>query len=208
MVVGGDYLDALTTTYLQNSTNNNTVLEASNSDAGTGVRGQSYFGYGVEGVATRGSGVHGVTYSYSAATYGVDGIRSDVPGSVFGGAGVRGVNEKGDGVVGQGSSTATGVVGDGKFGVLGRSSDNAGFGLWGQHFGTGPAVFGHGVNGYGGMFEGARAQLKLNPMATAGKPTTGAHQKGEIYMDSKGALFVCTANGTPGTWRKVTTKLV
>jgi len=29
-----------------------------------------------------------------------------------------------------------------------------------------------------------------------------------VLMDSRGSLFICTANGTPGTWRKVTTKLV
>jgi hypothetical protein len=40
---------------------------------------------------------------------------------------------------------------------------------------------------------------------TAGKPTTGAHLKGEISMDSAATLWVCTVAGTPGTWRKVAT---
>ena len=34
---------------------------------------------------------------------------------------------------------------------------------------------------------------------TAGKPTTGAHARGEISMDSKANLYVCTHAGTPGT---------
>ncbi|MDP9410200.1 MAG: hypothetical protein M3P70_06790 [Actinomycetota bacterium] len=58
--------------------------------------------------------------------------------------------------------------------------------------------------------EGGKAQLKLKPAASAGKPTTGTHTKGEIYMDSTEALFVCTAGDgtTVGTWKKVAMKLV
>jgi hypothetical protein len=50
----------------------------------------------------------------------------------------------------------------------------------------------------------------LKPGASLGKPTTGTHQKGEIYMDRAGALFVCAAGDgtTVGTWRKVNTTLV
>ncbi|MFN2466142.1 MAG: beta strand repeat-containing protein [Candidatus Dormibacteria bacterium] len=36
--------------------------------------------------------------------------------------------------------------------------------------------------------------------ASTGAPTTGAHVKGELYVDSAGALWICTAAGTPGTW--------
>lgn len=60
---------------------------------------------------------------------------------------------------------------------------------------------------YGGKFSGSRAQLRLVPAGSAGSPG-GAHAKGEIYMDSAGALFVCTRGGTPGTWRKVSTTAV
>ena len=49
--------------------------------------------------------------------------------------------------------------------------------------------------------------MKLVPGDTAGRPS-GAHTKGEIYMDKAGALFVCTKGGTPGTWRKVSTSAV
>jgi hypothetical protein len=53
----------------------------------------------------------------------------------------------------------------------------------------------------------AKAQLRLIPDLNAGKPT-GAHRKGEIYMDSAAKLFVCTKDGTPGTWRRINTTLV
>ena len=58
---------------------------------------------------------------------------------------------------------------------------------------------------YGGKFDGSRAQLLLVPKSGTGRPTTGVHTKGEIYLDSAASVFVCTKTGTPGTWRKVTT---
>ena len=64
----------------------------------------------------------------------------------FGGAGVKGVNAKGNGVVGESQGGGTGVVGDGTYGVLGRSSTAGGIGVWGQHFGIGPALVGHNVS--------------------------------------------------------------
>jgi hypothetical protein len=45
------------------------------------------------------------------------------------------------------------------------------------------------------------------PKGSAGKPTSGAHTKGEVYMDSAGTLFVCTANGTPALGRGSTRPL-
>ena len=47
--------------------------------------------------------------------------------------------------------------------------------------------------------------MKPTPKGTAGRPTGGSHVIGEVYVDSKASLFVCTKSGTPGTWRKVTT---
>jgi hypothetical protein len=67
-----------------------------------------------------------------------------------------------------------------------------------------------GGSGYGGQFSidgGQAAQLRLHPGTRAGAPnaTTNAHKKGELYMDSEGALFVCTNDGTPGSWKRFTT---
>jgi hypothetical protein len=91
------------------------------------------------------------------------------------------------------------VVGDsdGGMGVQGRSSGGTTGAVAGEHFGS----------GYGGQFKGGKAQLRLVPGSTEGRPG-GAHSKGEIYMGSKGALFVCVRGGTPGTWRKVNTTAV
>lgn len=75
------------------------------------------------------------------------------------------------------------------------------------NYSSGPGVESDSRYGYGGQFRGGKAQLRLVPASTRGKPT-GAHSKGEIYMDSTGALFVCVIDGTPGTWRKVRTAAV
>jgi hypothetical protein len=58
--------------------------------------------------------------------------------------------------------------------------------------------------GYGGHFTGGRAPLRLDPGPIAGAPTTGNHQKGELYVDNAGSLFFCKADGVPGPWVKLT----
>jgi hypothetical protein len=117
-------------------------------------------------------------------------------------------NSKGYGLYGTSSADtgfAAGVLGVGRIGIHGLSDATGFFAVWGRHTGNGSGVFGDSADGYGGEFEGGKAQLKLVPKGTRGKPTTGTHTRGEIYMDSKGTLFVCTVSGTPGTWRRVQT---
>lgn len=137
-------------------------------------------------------------------------------------AGFDAIGVKGDTVDG------VGVKGIGKNGVIGESPTLGHAAVYGQHVGSsGYGVVGDGTGGsagvvgrnrtgngvegrdsrYGGKFAGSRAQLMLEPKSTAGKPT-GAHSKGEIYMDSAANLFVCTVGGNPATWRKVTTTAV
>jgi hypothetical protein len=123
--------------------------------------------------------------------------------------GVRGESTESIGVEGKGRN---GVYGESSFGaghaaVVGRSTGQGGVGTYGE-CSDGTGIQGVSTSGYAGEFAGGKAQLKLAPATTVGKPTTGAHTKGEIYMDSAGALFVCTRGGTPGTWRKVNTTLV
>jgi hypothetical protein len=55
-------------------------------------------------------------------------------------------------------------------------------------------------SGIGGWFNGAQAPILLAPTTTTGHPTTGTHQQGEIVVDMKGNVFICTVAGTPGTW--------
>jgi hypothetical protein len=100
----------------------------------------------------------------------------------------------GIGVAGNGEGKGVQGVAESGQGVLGRSNSGTTGAVEGEHLGQ----------GYGGQFQGGRAQLRLVPASAAGRPS-GAHSKGEIYMDSAGALFVCVKGGTPGRWRKVTT---
>ena len=190
--------------------------------SGTAVLGNNLgsTGAGVKGSST-GDGNVGV-HGQKAAGEG-HGVLGEGRGSTS--AGVFGSNPDGTGVRGEGSTQAevAGVRGTGKTGMWGSSATTGYSGVYGQNTGTagygivgdgsgatGAGVVGRDPSGYGGQFEGGKAQLKLKPAGRAGKPTTGIHTKGEIYMDSAGALFVCTAvdGTTVGTWKKVTMKLV
>jgi hypothetical protein len=42
--------------------------------------------------------------------------------------------------------------------------------------------------------------FRITPGGATGAPTSGAHVIGEMYIDSAGTTYVCTAGGTPGTW--------
>lgn len=42
--------------------------------------------------------------------------------------------------------------------------------------------------------------FRIRPGPVAGPPVSGYHLKGEIYIDSNGAMWNCVASGTPGTW--------
>ena len=116
-----------------------------------------------------------------------------------------GIGVKGNGRNGvHGQSTETGWAG-----VYGNNTTSYGFGVVGDGKGdTGAGVLGRNPTGYGGQFEGGKAQLQLKPGGSTGKPTTGTHTKGEIYMDSAGTLFVCTADGSPGRWKQISATVV
>jgi hypothetical protein len=113
----------------------------------------------------------------------------------------------------KGTHTAAGIgiygtsegSGDGQVGVVGEVF-GSGEGVRGNSTG-GRGVSGSSASGYGGLFSGGKAQLRLVPEDRSGRPG-GAHSKGEIYMDTNAALFVCVRGGTPGRWRKVSTSAV
>lgn len=202
------------------------AVHGENTGFGPGVRGDGK-GTGVRGRATgTGSkGVHGDNVGQGYGVFGETGSPTH--------AGVYGINSKGFGVWGQSFSTpgGYGVVGDGTgseyAGVLGRnkgSSDGIGVqgegtvgvagvtdtgkhAVLGQHYGldssSGNGVRGESARGYGGHFQGGKAQLRLEPGSKAGKPATGAHDMGELYMDKKATLWVCVTAGTPGAWKRV-----
>jgi hypothetical protein len=180
------------------------------------ARAATVFGDGNVGVYGTGTldgavGVKGDVSTDVASGYGVVGYgKGNDYSGVYGNNGYGGYGVDGEG--------ATGVYGhtpnDGSTGVYGKHEGATGYGVTGQGTGTGAGVLGSNASGagveanqslYGGKFDGSRAPLVLVPKGTKGRPTSGKHQKGEIYLDSVGALFVCTKGGTPGTWRHVTT---
>ncbi|MEJ7584088.1 MAG: hypothetical protein WKF43_08360 [Acidimicrobiales bacterium] len=69
--------------------------------------------------------------------------------------------------------------------------------------GTGAGIEATSAKGLGATLAGGRAAMRLVPRAVPGSPSSGAHSQGELVIDSAGDMFVCTAAGTPGTWRKV-----
>src|SRR5438093_928525 len=94
--------------------------------------------------------------------------------------------------------------GEGRVGARGISWNVSGPGAYGGQRGEGDGAIGvASAGGYGGVFQGGKAHLRLLPGAAAGKPTTGAHVKGELYLDASAALYLCVTAGTPGTWKKV-----
>lgn len=134
------------------------------------------------------------TSSKAAVRASTVGTSSAVIATAVNGYGVDGKSDTNHGVVGRATATGKaavhGIGSAGAAGVLGRAS-------------AGPGVEGVSTQTVGGVFEGATAALRLVPQDVAGAPTTGFHQRGELLMDSNGALFVCKADGTPGTWKKV-----
>ncbi|MFJ8027439.1 hypothetical protein [Streptomyces sp. NPDC096311] len=76
-------------------------------------------------------------------------------------------------------------------------------------FGTGPFDEVHhidattGVAGLGA--KNALTNIRLaGRRATTGAPTTGTWTAGDAILDSAGAWYLCTADGTPGTWQTAT----
>lgn len=68
--------------------------------------------------------------------------------------------------------------------------------------GSGVVGFGS-TNSVGVLARGGRANARLFPEGTAVPARTDAHEAGELVNDSNGDVWLCTAAGSPGTWRKV-----
>jgi hypothetical protein len=142
-------------------------------NAGTG------FGYGLWGISNGGWGVIGAANPGSGVlgdTVSGGGPGDGVHGAAGTGNGVVGLSNSGLGVYGH-SNSDTGVVGNGHIhGVVGNSDAGA-----------------------GGAFSGGRVPLYLQPAGSAGAPG-GFHVAGDVYLDSTATLWLCTHDGTPGTW--------
>jgi len=152
---------------------------------GFGVAGRGT-AYGVYGVANGYAGVFGDTSG--TGSVGVSGLSRSTTGS---GAGVSGgaSSPNGTGVVG--SSPGIGVHGYNSFSITRPAGS---IGVCGQS---------NQSDGLGGYFAGPRAAVRLEPRPSAGAPTTGQHEIGDLVVDSVGRVYVCTAAGTPGTWNEL-----
>jgi hypothetical protein len=181
-------------------------------------------GDGVLGVGK--NGVHGISSSANDSGvwgennnggFGVGGSTRADTGPRGAIAGVWGSNSgNGPGVRGTGG---TGVLGEGFIGVHGISTTSSqflpgigvqaehtagGVGLWASCTGgPGFAVVALAPQGIGITAEGGLAPLRLTPATVPGKPLSGDHSAGELYVDSNGALYFCVTGGKPGIWKNV-----
>ncbi len=131
------------------------------------------------------------TFQQSASGFGNVAIEGDGNGFA---QGVAGISDNTVAVSGQ-STTSYGVFASSvsNIAMRGESSNYVGV-----------AGFGHNTNGVGGWFVGPRAALALGAGSGPGAPLTDQHFIGDIYLDSTFTVWVCTANGTPGTWTRLT----
>ncbi|HEX6799119.1 MAG TPA: hypothetical protein VF116_15525, partial [Ktedonobacterales bacterium] len=110
-------------------------------------------------------------------------------------------------------SSGIGVFANSNDGIGAFGGSTTGVGVYGKSFGNSTGVVGF-SNGSGSGVVGqstsavdlyaigtGRVQQKLQ--GSAGTPTSGTYSKGEMIRDSNGDLFLCVADGTPGTWQQV-----
>jgi hypothetical protein len=69
--------------------------------------------------------------------------------------------------------------------------------------GSGVVGVGAAATSYGVRALGGRASVLLTPNGAAGPARGDAHATGELLEDDAGNLWLCTAAGTPGVWRKL-----
>ncbi|GAC1326377.1 MAG: hypothetical protein NVSMB22_17250 [Chloroflexota bacterium] len=158
-------------------------------------------------------------YNGGANSGGIDGVNGQGSGTSSGVFG-RGGPSGGVGIFGLGGGTSgTGVVGIAAGGPFPSAGLHAGvYGLSMSNEGVyGSSSAGEGVHGSSSVGYGVRAfsgssvdlaaagtgRLLLNPQATAGAPSTGRYNKGELIVDSTGVPYACTSDGAPGTWQAV-----
>jgi hypothetical protein len=223
-IIAGEANTATDTTYLTNTDNDN-ALYASGGGGVVGVgrtyggvAGISYGGDGVSGLATGSSGGSGVSgranntgvygeaavgngvYGYSSAGNGIYGYSQDRLGTA-------GVSVNGIGVLAfsrqREALNASSIDGDGV-----RAHTSSGFGAAVFAENSSGASGGHGVvalgqSGIGLYASGEHAPVQLGRAQTAGAPTGGFHVAGELFLDANADLYLCKANGTPGTWKLI-----
>ena len=223
-IIAGETNAATDTTSLTNTANDNAFRATGDSGVlgvgrrFTGVEGVSYAGDGVTGLATAGSSGSGVTgranstgvygeaavgngvYGYSSAGNGVYGFSQDRVGTT-------GVSLNGIGVLAfsrqREALNASSVNGDG---VRAHTSSSFGAAVFAEN--SSGASDGHGIvalgqSGIGLYASGEHAPVQLGRAQTTGAPTGGFHVAGELFLDANADLYLCKANGSPGTWKLI-----
>ncbi|MEO7119181.1 MAG: hypothetical protein ABIZ34_09450 [Candidatus Limnocylindrales bacterium] len=138
-------------------------------DTGIGMLGRSRGGAGIKGESISSHGVDGSSHE-SDAVYGFSSARSGVRGVSFS------RNHTGAGVTGSGSTGVLGFTGDPRSVPRGPAN-------------TGVYGVARGIDGRGGEFSGAAAQIKLRPSKAKEHPASGA--MGDFFVDANGALWFC-----------------
>jgi hypothetical protein len=96
------------------------------------------------------------------------------------------------------------IANDGAFVVTADAADWALEGSSGQIGVLGSGYIGvTGTGDVGGFFSGNLAAISLQPQVTTGSPSAGDYSKGDILVDASGVMYLCVADGNPGTWIKV-----
>jgi len=118
-----------------------------------------------------------------------DGRESGIGVDGYGGTGVRATG------VNRGLEATGGFVG-----VIGVGDPMPGLGA----IGVAGLGQGFGPRAYGVYAQGSSAALILSPGTKVPPPQrVDAHDAGEIEIDGDGAIWVCVADGSPGTWRSI-----
>jgi hypothetical protein len=60
-----------------------------------------------------------------------------------------------------------------------------------------------GTGTVGGYFSGTLNAISLEAQPDPGPPTSGVCTRGDMLVDSTGVLYMCVADGNPGTWIRV-----
>jgi hypothetical protein len=93
------------------------------------------------------------------------------------------------------------IANDGAFVVTADAADWALEGSSGQIGVLGSGFIGvSGTGDVGGFFSGNLAAISLQPQLTTGPPSAGDYSKGDILVDATGVMYLCVADGNPGTW--------
>jgi hypothetical protein len=200
MVVGGEYFDARSRTFLKNATNNDDVFVAVTSGSGKGVWGKNDGG---------GPGVYGQATNAGSGVQGVSGVGLGVYGTSTSNAGVWGESTDGVGVRGR-STTDRGVLGSGRtIGVEGRSdvgtgvegTSQSGFGVYGSSERIGVYAVSQGASGFALSTHG-RIDLRSSGVAIipAGATSVGVNPNVLMTADSFALITPSVDIGARRLW--------